>query len=349
MNNTPIPADEEKRLASLRKMRILHTPAEEVFDRITKVTQRIFNVPVVYISLVAEDYQWVKSKIGSLGHDEPQDLSICGHVVYSNEMVMVEDVREDARFSDNDYICNALNIRFYAGRPLRNGDGYIVGALCMVDHAPRKITEDDYETLDAIGHWVESVFSARGLSRSMDGLLSELSDARRDSMTDPLLQIWNRGAIEDIMRREADQARRQNGSVAILMADIDYFKKINDVYGHQAGDTALVSVVKSLRKHLRSYDSLGRYGGEEFVIILPSTSEKDAVKLAERLRRAVEKTPVKIGDGEINCTISMGVCVADFSLSEHDIVQTQLAADMALLQAKKNGRNRVEVAASGVS
>jgi len=345
MTKAPIPANEAERLASIKKMQILYTPAEEVFDRIARLTQKIFNVPVVFISIVADDYEWFKSQVGLDINSGPRDVSICGHIVFTGEMMVVEDAQKDERFFDNAYVCEQMNIRFYAGRPLRNTEDHIVGTLCIVDHEPRIFSEDDRQTLDAIGYWIESVFATRGLSTAMRNLLLELDEVRRNSMMDSLLNIWNRGAIEDILKREADLGLRQKTQISILMIDIDFFKKINDVHGHPVGDAALLSVVKALRNQLRSYDSVGRYGGEEFLAILPNTSQKDAVKLAERLRIAVSKANIKSGDENIHCTISLGLASADFSTGTVDINQLVVDADNALLQAKEAGRNRVKIAA----
>lgn len=343
MIDTLIPDNEAERLASVKGMQLLSTPAEETFDRITRITQRIFKTPTVFISIFADTYVELKSKIGIETERMPRHGSMCNHVVYSGETILIEDARKDARFKDNE-ACKELNIRFYAGRPLRNSDGFIVGTLCVSDHRSRKITEEERETIDAIGHWVESVFEARGLSKAMENLLTELDEVRRDSMMDSLLHIWNRGAIMDILKREADQAHRQKTCVAVMMADMDHFKQINDTYGHHIGDAALSAAVKALRHELRSYDSVGRYGGEEFLIILPDISRDDACMLADRLRGAVETFIADIEGHLVNCTVSIGVSTADFRLGRQDVEQKVIDADQALLRAKTNGRNRIEVA-----
>ncbi|HEY0269205.1 MAG TPA: GAF domain-containing protein, partial [Methyloradius sp.] len=136
MTKALIPANEAERLASIKKMQILYTPAEEVFDRIARLTQKIFNVPVVFISIVADDYEWFKSQVGMDISSGPRDVSICGHIVFTGEMMVVEDAQKDERFFDNAYVCEQMNIRFYAGRPLRNTEDHIVGTLCIVDHEP---------------------------------------------------------------------------------------------------------------------------------------------------------------------------------------------------------------------
>lgn len=341
----PLPINETARLASLHKMQILATPAEEAFDRITRVAKHIFQVPMVLITIVDEHRQWFKSKIGLSAQETPRDISFCGHVVYNEETVVVEDASRDERFYDNPLVRdNNTHIRFYAGRPLRNHEGFVIGSLCLIDKKPRQISTTELAILDDLGYWAESVFMVRGMSKVTDTLLSELDSVKRESLIDPLLRVWNRGAIMDILARENDHTQRQNSKLALLMVDIDHFKRVNDRYGHPAGDDVLIEVVNAIRQQLRSYDSLGRYGGEEFMIVLPQTGHQDVVKLAERLRHAVEKNMINVEGNQLHCTISIGVAVVDGDAPKQDIEDIVMAADQALLQAKANGRNRIEYA-----
>lgn len=344
MIKAPIPDNEAERLISVKAMQLLSTPEEEIFDRITRVAKRVFNVPIVLITVLDENRQWFKSQIGIDVKETPRDISFCGHTVHAGEMVVVENAKTDPRFSDNPLVCGGPEISFYAGRPLINVEGFIVGALCLIDRVPRVMSADDQAMLNDFGYWVESVFTTRHLSRAVKELLEELNEARRESMMDSLLSIWNRGAIMDILAREADQAQRQKEQISVMMVDVDQFKNINDTYGHHIGDLALSAVVKVLRQGLRSYDSIGRYGGEEFLIVLPNTKPEDASRLADRLRSAVHSSITLIEDQQINCTISIGVSTADLSLVYQDIAQAVINADMAMLKAKTNGRNRVEIA-----
>lgn len=343
MLTPPIPVNESARLASLRKMQILATPAEAAFDRITRVAQHMFNVPIVLISLVDENRQWFKSKVGIAVQETPRNISFCGHVVYNEDVMVVEDARKDERFYNNPLVCGpTAHICFYAGWPLRNPEGFVIGSLCLIDSKPRKITEQELQLLDDLGHWVESAFLVRGLSMATDALLSELDEAKRESLIDPLLRVWNRGAIVDILTRENDYAQRHSTKLGLLMVDIDHFKRINDLYGHPVGDAALIEVVNAIRQQLRSYDSLGRYGGEEFMVVLPRIGQEEVSKLAERLRKAVEKTSIQAEGHELRCTISIGTAVIDGEQAHREIEKIVVAADQALLQAKANGRNRIE-------
>jgi diguanylate cyclase (GGDEF)-like protein len=336
----PFPPNETARLASLHKMQILATPAEEAFDRITRVAQHVFQMPTVLISIVDEQRQWFKSKVGMTAQETPRDISFCTHAVYNEEILVVEDASKDTRFCDNPLVCGPTQIRFYAGRPLRNQEGFVIGTLCLIDQKPRQFGGKEIAILDDLGYWAESVLLVRGLSKVTDTLLSELDTARRESLIDSLLRIWNRGAIIDILSREYDHAGRHGGRLGLFMVDVDHFKSINDKYGHPVGDEALIEVANVLRQQLRSYDSLGRYGGEEFMIVLPQTGPAAVTKLAERLRSAVEKTVIHVDGHALKCTISIGTAVIDGEGRRLEIDKVVMAVDQALLKAKAAGRNR---------
>lgn len=156
---------------------------------------------------------------------------------------------------------------------------------------------------------------------------------------DALTGFYNRRQLEERIKQEVSSAKRQKRSLCAVMIDIDFFKKVNDTYGHAAGDLVLKTVSRVIKMHLRDYDIAGRYGGEEFVVLLPYTKIKEAEVVAERLRKAVEDTKVDLSKiipdkGEIKVTISLGISQFDGT----DLIQN---ADKALYRAKETGRNRV--------
>jgi len=142
-----IPDDEERRIASLRELKILDTEPEERFDRITRLAAALFNVPMAVISLVDEDRQWFKSCLGLNAKETPRDAAFCAHVVYSREPMIVPDAFQDVRFADNPVVINEPRIRFYAGYPLMLDDGSCVGTLCLLDTRPRTLEGSDLERL----------------------------------------------------------------------------------------------------------------------------------------------------------------------------------------------------------
>lgn len=134
------PPDEAQRLAALRSLEILDTPPEERFDRITRLAAALLEMPIAFVSLIDADRQWFKSVCGFVATQTPRDISICGHAILNDDFFIVPDARADARFADNPLVTGDLNIRFYAGRPLRTAQGHRVGTLCVVDHKPRILT-----------------------------------------------------------------------------------------------------------------------------------------------------------------------------------------------------------------
>jgi diguanylate cyclase (GGDEF)-like protein len=178
-------------------------------------------------------------------------------------------------------------------------------------------------------------------------LQNELIDARETfrirSNQDSLTGLWNHEEILRTLAQELSRAERKEKSVGVIMADIDYFKKINDTYGHLAGDVVLRLTAGKMHSQMRAYDSIGRYGGEEFLIILPDCSCEYAAAFAERLRLCVSCDRIDTREGKIPVTISFGVAAS----GKHrltDVDSLVSAADRALYRAKNNGRNRVEVA-----
>ncbi len=160
---------------------------------------------------------------------------------------------------------------------------------------------------------------------------------------DLLTGLWNREQILDMLRRELSRAKRQQGSVSVMMVDIDHFKQVNDSHGHMVGDRVLQEVSRRMHNVIRPYDGIGRYGGEEFLVVLPGCNLSSSSAVAERLRVAVSREPIK-SDGQTLCvTCSLGV--ASNELKEGAAADWYIrAADAALYRAKSAGRNRIVLA-----
>lgn len=165
------------------------------------------------------------------------------------------------------------------------------------------------------------------------------------SQTDRLTGLLNRGTWESLLAGEFERFRRYRNTCSLVMFDIDHFKYVNDTYGHQPGDEVLRMVSQRLRETLRQTDIAGRYGGEEFTVILPETGAEGAMTFAERLRGAIEATSIDTGQARISCTISLGVAVLDDAVP--DYVTWMASADKAMYQSKEGGRNRVTLWRNG--
>ena len=161
---------------------------------------------------------------------------------------------------------------------------------------------------------------------------------------DPLTVLWNRGAILAFLQRELDRQSRNRLPLAVLMADLDHFKEVNDTHGHMVGDAVLQEVARRLMATVRSYDLVGRYGGEEFLILLPGCDHADVMASAERLRRTIADRPIETSAGAIAMTLSLGCVSALADEAPHTSTALLRSADSALYLAKGEGRNRVAVA-----
>ena len=160
----------------------------------------------------------------------------------------------------------------------------------------------------------------------------------RLSQTDELTQLHNRRHWQQCMEREFERFSRYDTPASLVMLDIDHFKKINDQYGHQTGDIVIQRVAHLLNQSLRETDCAGRYGGEEFAVVLANTNSTDAISFTERLRKKIEAIEFHIEGESFHVTISLGVCDLDESVK--DSLMWISLADKALYRAKLNGRNR---------
>jgi len=210
---------------------------------------------------------------------------------------------------------------------------------------------DDYLIKPFDAHELRAHLHAGKRILDLQQQLISARDALRVQAThDPLTGLWNHAAIFDILRRELERAQRQRTSLGVVMADLDHFKQINDTYGHPAGDAVLCEATRRMQSAVRTYDSIGRYGGEEFLIVVPGAEEASTLQQAERLRASISKAPIKVNHSSaIPLTISLGV-TAPAEPAASNLESLLRAADLALYEAKRKGRNRVEMAsAEGVA
>ncbi|MFO7695499.1 MAG: diguanylate cyclase [Vicinamibacterales bacterium] len=178
-----------------------------------------------------------------------------------------------------------------------------------------------------------------------DELIAERDLYQSIAARDPLTKLWNHAEIFRILGHELQRARRDHGSVAAVIADLDRFGEVNNTFGHLAGDMVVRATAETMTALLRPYDGIGRCGGDEFLVILPGCDVGQASALAERLRAGISANPVDTPDGLVSITTSIGVAVCQdgAAITPDGLVR---AADAALYRAKRLGANRVEVASS---
>jgi len=172
-----------------------------------------------------------------------------------------------------------------------------------------------------------------------DQLIAAREALREAATHDSLTGLWNRASIFNTLITELNRSDREHGSVGVVVIDLDNFKRINDTHGHLAGDEVLVAASHAIRKAVRPYDSVGRIGGEEFIVVMPGCDSINAISHAERIRAVIQNMVVDTNEAHITVTASLGVSVGGTETSAWGMVR---AADEALYRAKHEGRNRVE-------
>jgi diguanylate cyclase (GGDEF)-like protein len=270
MQKPGTPINEGIRIEALRSSGLLDSPAEERFDRITRMASKMFNVPISLVSLVDTNRQWFKSCIGLPVLETPRDISFCGHAILGENVFVIPDTAEDERFADNPLVVNDPLIRFYAGCPLTLNNGLKLGTLCIIDRNPRSFDQDDQDLLTDLATMVINEISALQL-------------ATMDDLTD----ISNRRGFEQLAEHSLKMCKRENKVASVVFFDLNGFKPINDTYGHEKGDEALKNFSNLLRESVRSSDLVGRLGGDEFAVLLVGSDKEQAEIVIEGFDKMV--------------------------------------------------------------
>ncbi len=192
-----------------------------------------------------------------------------------------------------------------------------------------------------VDHIAIIIYDVTDIASNRKALLRANEELEKLSRTDKLTQLNNRGYWEECLTKEFSLFNRYNTTTSVVMFDIDHFKKVNDTYGHQAGDEAIKLVSDVLRSNLRETDIAGRYGGEEYGVILPNTDAEAAIVFCERIRKQIEAMHVEHEGRIIKFTISLGISQANKEIPDHKTWLEQ--ADQALYASKEGGRNQTNV------
>lgn len=260
-------AGEAKRLEALHRLGILDTPAEERFDRITRLAKRIFGVPVALVSFVDADRQWFKSVQGLTFNETPRDISFCTHTVQDEQVFVVRDAAKDPAFRDNPLVKGEPQTRFYAGCPVSAEDGSRIGTLCIIDSQPRLFNEEDARALCDLAAMVEKELAAE-----------------RALTSDPLTSVLTREAFEKRAEELIELCGAHGRGVTLVLFDLDGFTHINQQYGHLEGDEVLKSFARMLGETFRGSDLIARFGGDEFVVLASGVEAAHADELVGRLK-----------------------------------------------------------------
>lgn len=274
----------------------------------------------------------VREWLGSSGPPKiRKEGSASRWIVDHHKPLVIENIHEDPFPTSIHFFETGLQA--FVGMPLL-ADDQILGVLFAMDRAPRRYSRMDMEFLSAVANRVSTAIRNVQLYEQVQRL------ARIDGLTG----LYNRRHFLELATREVHRATRYTYNLSIIMFDIDHFKVVNDTYGHAVGDQVLTLVAETCLHNLRETDLIGRYGGEEFIVLAPEIDEIESGQVAERLRQAVENLVLDRGTDRVQVTISLGVTMSKAGQKDKDLEELLRLADQALYMAKQAGRNVVKIA-----
>ncbi|AEV27339.1 PAS domain S-box/diguanylate cyclase (GGDEF) domain-containing protein [Azospira oryzae PS] len=273
-----------------------------------------------------------------VGQNCPENPAVCAcaAAIRTGKQIIAEHIDDSEQWQDCRDFASALGLKTAWSTPIVSPGKEVLGTLSLYFRQGRRPNRFDK---DVIEHACRQAAIAIDRNRAMDSL-------HRLATVDTLTGLNNRSRFLDQGEAEITRARRLGRSVAVLMLDVDHFKRINDTHGHGAGDVALKIVAAIIARELRAIDICGRLGGEEFAVMLPETDGQGAMQAAERLRQAVAQEKVRVAEGvELGITVSIGATI--LAPQDANIDHLLARADGALYEAKRSGRNLALYAAPG--
>ena len=260
MIKPPIPSNEMERLESLRTLKILDTTPEERFDRITRLAQRAFSVPIALVSIVDANRQWFKSRQGLEATETTREVSFCGHAILNEDVMVVTDAADDERFHDNPLVTCDPNIRFYAGYPISAPDGNRIGTLCVIDRESREFSQEDIQLLQELGAMIEEELVE-------DCLLT----------TDPITGLSNLRGMEATVSYLLPLCERKGMSLSVQLFRLE---KGSDAL---LDDNRATSFANILAETFRDSDVVARVADDTFAAVIVDAGSRASQSILKRL------------------------------------------------------------------
>ncbi|MBN9419669.1 hypothetical protein ABS71_05565 [bacterium SCN 62-11] len=289
--NYPIAENEAERLLALEELGQLDTPAEERFDRLTRLARDHFDVPYSMITMLDRDRQWIKSCQGATVSESPREMSFCNYAIMQEGVFTIPDMKKDARFTEHPLVVGPEQIRFYAGIPVHTACGHRIGTLCILDDQPRQMSVAQAQGLRDFGALVESELQRQRLAQSEDILIRALGKEKARAAVDEETRMWNREHILKVLESEQYFQGQQGQALAVAWLSFD----------PPAGADAKAwnQVSQRIRRAVRPLDSVGRTGSSDFLLILPNTAKDQLGNIARRILRTVATPTDKAAAGSV--------------------------------------------------
>ncbi len=275
----PIPPDETERLRALEQLGQLDTPAEERFDRLTRLARDHFDVPYSMVTMLDKDRQWIKSCQGATVTESPREMSFCNYAIMQEGLFTIPDMQKDPRFAHHPLVLGPEEVRFYAGIPIHTACGHRIGTLCILDDRPRQLTSAQGQAMRDFGALVESELQRQRLAQSEETLIRALGKEKARYAIDEETRMWNREHILKVLESEQHFQGQQGQALALAWLSLDP--------PDNADGKSWDQVSQRIRRAVRPLDSVGRTGSRDFLLILPNTAKDQIGNIARRILRTV--------------------------------------------------------------
>lgn len=284
MQAPQIPEDEAHRLESLQSLRLLDTPVEERFERITRLVRKFYQMPMAALSLIDADRQWCKSAPGIPVRETDRSISFCGHTIACGNLMVVEDAAHDPRFFDNPLVTDGPNIRFYAGVPLHGRDEARVGTLCVMDTEPRLGADLDLTILQDLAALAERefLFESPLNSRPVPSALASAGELLLDDVTG----LWNWTGITRLLEETTHRLRLIGGQQSLAWLHVDY--SLPTGTSPEASEDIQRQLAGEILRTLDYQDTAGLITGGQFLLITNDSEEEALITRLATLSRRLQ-------------------------------------------------------------
>jgi diguanylate cyclase (GGDEF)-like protein len=322
------PANEADRQRALESYRVFDMQADPVYDNIVRLAAELCETPIAVLSLVDRDRQWIFARHGLDIDETPSAHALCAHAMLDGPLTETPGARDDERFFDSPLVTGYPGIRFYAAVPITNREGLNLGALCVAAPEPGRLSPFQRSALNQLAHTVVLLLESR------QAMCEQARQLRYLATHDELTALPNRVLGTDRLQTAVARAYRNGTTMALLFIDLDDFKMVNDSYGHAAGDVVLAEIGRRLIASTRETDTVTRWGGDEFLVILSDiTHRDDAESKRAHLLEVLGSSSYPIGSSAVSVSASIGLAVYPDDGKDEPALLNH--ADMAMYQTKR--------------